>query len=132
MELKMKPVSLWTTRAKRIQRGFTTRIRFAKNESNHENASKWNIVKLRNLSSTGMMFNYNQLIPVDTVLEFIMTLPFAKDIQCLGGVCRVLEPPTNKEFKGIVIYGIAVQFIELDTRVRESIDAYAKKFGFEN
>ena len=129
---KMEDVFSRIKRAKRIQHEFTTRICFDEDGSNLENLSKWNIVTLRNLSSTGIMFNYDRFIPIDTVIEFIMTLPFSKDIYSLGKVCRVLEPSTNKELKEISIYGIGVQFIELDTRIRKSIDAYSKMYGFEN
>ena len=123
----MEPVK----RAKRVQRKFIAKFRFYRGKLKQE-PSIWNLVTIRNLSSNGILFNYNQKIPLKTILEINMTLPFDKDIHCLGKVVRIEKNPSNKkELKQIPVYGIAVNFIELDTKKIVAINNYANKFSSE-
>ena len=123
----MEPIK----RAKRVHRKFIVRFRFYRVKLKQD-SSKWNLVTIRNLSSSGILFNYNRKIPLKTILEFNMTLPFDKDIHCLGKVVRVVEQtPSKPELKQIPIYGVAVNFIDLDTLKKAAINKYANKFGSE-
>ena len=118
-------------RAKRIKRNFITRIRRYQNNMDQKDASKWNIVITQNLSSTGILFNYNQKIPINTVLEFIISLPFNNNVHCLGVVRRIEGPPSTKKTKKFNIYRIAAYFIKLDIHIKESIDNFAEEIESE-
>ena len=131
-EWKTVPNPTNKKRARRIQRKFITKIRIYQRKSKPDDSSNWNLVTTRDLSSSGIFFNYNQKIPIGTILEFNMTLPFADNLHCLGKVSRIeKEPPVKKGIQKIPIYGIAANFINLDRFIRESLESFAKKFGSE-
>ncbi len=117
-------------RARRIQRKFITKIRIYQGKSQSIDSSNWNLVTTRNLSSSGILFNYNQKIPMGTILEFSMTLPFADNVHCLGKVRRIeKEQPAKTGIQKIPVYGIAANFMNLDRFIKESLESFAKKFG---
>ncbi len=117
-------------RARRIQRKFITKIRIYQGTSKPDDSSNWNLVTTRDLSSSGILFNYNQKIPMGTILEFSMTLPFAENVHCLGKVRRIeKEQPAKAGLQKIPVYGIGVHFINLDRFIKESLESFAKKFG---
>jgi len=118
-------------RAKRIKRNFIARIRLYHNNTGQKDAPKWNIVTMQNLSSTGILFNYNQKIPINTVLEFIISLPFNNNVHCLGVVRRIEGPPLTKKTKKFYVYRIAAYFIKLDTHIKESLDNFAEEIESE-
>ena len=119
-------------RARRIQRKFITKIRIYQDKSRPDDSPNWNLVTTRDLSSSGIFFNYDQKIPIGTILEFNMTLPFAENVHCLGKVRRIeKEAPAKTSIQKIPVYGIAAHFINLDRFIRESLESFAKKFGSE-
>lgn len=116
-------------RASRIQRSFVARFRVYEENSCFDNSSRWNIVTIKNLSSSGIVFNFNKKIPVDTKLEIKISLPFlVGSALCLGKVCRVDED--RRYLAGLKInpvYGIAAYFDIIDENVKEAIDNFAEK-----
>jgi len=108
---------------KRVNRRLTARVRPYQKNKKPEESVKWDIVTIRNLSATGVSFNYTQKIALDTILEFKIALPFtAEPLHCLGQICRIDEETMIKiKSRGIPIYWIAVRFIDIDTDKKEAI-----------
>ncbi|MEW6087449.1 MAG: PilZ domain-containing protein [bacterium] len=128
----MEPLTPQKKRAKRIQKSFVARFRIHNegDESYFDDSSKWNIVTIKNLSSSGIFFNYNEKIPVDTELELNISLPFISEpVHCLGKVCRVDEDKKYQAgLRKIPVYGIAVFFEIIDDNIKNAIDDFAENF----
>lgn len=120
-------------RAKRIQKSFVARFRVHNegNESYFNDSSKWNIVSIKNLSSSGIFFNYNEDIPIGTELEINISVPFVNEpVHCLAKICRIDE---DKKFQAglrkIPVYGIAAYFEIMDDDKKKAIDNFAENFN---
>ena len=116
-------------RAKRIERNFFTRIRIHHSNLDQESSTKWDIVTTQNLSSSGILFNYNQKIPVNTILEFKISFPFDDDVHCLGVVRRIEQSPPFNRIKNVSVYRIAAYIVNLDIRTKAIIDNLAEKLN---
>ena len=114
---------------KRIIRPFMVRVRLYQQAGSQKN-SKWDIVKVRDLSEGGISFNYDKRIAPGIKLEFRIALPLNKEpIRCIGIVCRIDSSPNHSgPFKKISIYGVAVRFIEIEPIQQEAITKFAKDF----
>lgn len=110
------------TRAIRIQKSFTARFRIGE--------GKWSIATVKNLSSSGILLNYNEKIPVNTTLELNISLPFVNEsVHCFGRVCRVDEDHQYEAgLRKVPIYGIGAYFEVLDSSVKMVIDNFARNF----
>lgn len=120
-------------RAKRIQKSFVARFRVhsAANELSFNNSSKWNIVSIKNLSSSGIFFYYNEEIPIGTELEMNISVPFVNEpVHCLAKICRIADDKSYKAgLRKIPIYGIAAYFEIMDDDKKNAIDSFAEKFN---
>lgn len=128
----MEPLNPLNKRAKRIRKSFIARFRVhnEKDESYFNDSSKWNIVTINNLSSSGIYFYYNEKIPVDTEIELNISLPFVNEpVHCLGKVCRADE---DKKYlaglRKIPFYGIAAYFEIINEDAQKAIDNFAENF----
>ena len=116
-------------RAKRLLHNFVVRFRFHHKQIDKKEPFKWDIVSIQNLSSSGILFNYNQKIPLKTIMEFKISLPFEDGlIHCLGVVCRMEEPPPTKRTQKIPIYKIAAYFTEIDNNTQAKMDHFIHNF----
>jgi hypothetical protein len=116
---------------KRIKRPFTAKIRlYSQGGSKEAGSVKWDIVTMKNLSATGMSFNYTKELPVQTVLEFNISVPFIKEpIHCIGQVCRIDRTQVdNSKPLRIPVYWIAVQFKDIDETKKEALVKFSEKF----
>lgn len=118
----------------RVKHPFTARIRVHQEGGESEESLKWDVVTMRDLSASGVSFNYTKKIESGTVIEFNIAVPFTEEpFQCLGEVCRVDEQPTDRiRTRKIPVYGIAVRFKEIESDVKKTIkkfaeESYAKK-----
>ncbi|MDD5772104.1 MAG: PilZ domain-containing protein [bacterium] len=123
----MEPLIPGKKIAKRIKRSFTARFRVL--TSNFEDSTKWNIVSIIDLSSSGVFFKHNEDIPIGSAIELNISLPFVnRPAHCLARVCRVDD---DKQFKAglkkIPVYGIAAPFEIMDEDIKEAIDNFAEK-----
>ncbi|MFH1093563.1 MAG: PilZ domain-containing protein [Candidatus Omnitrophota bacterium] len=120
--------------SKRIKRSFTARIKTLQNEDAKEKAVKWDIVTMKDLSASGISFNYTSKIPAKTALELNISLPFVKDgICCAGEVCRIDEKrPVNPMVAitkpPIPVYIIAAYFTQMQDSQKEALESYINNF----
>ncbi|MDD5772519.1 MAG: PilZ domain-containing protein [bacterium] len=128
----MEPLIL-PKRAKRIQKLFIVRFRISGEIAFCDDLSKWHMVTIKNLSSSGICFNFNKKIPVNTRIELNIKLPFINEpVNCLGKVCRIDEDRQyNAGYKKNPIYGIATFFERIDNNVKEVIDRFAENSNFK-
>jgi hypothetical protein len=86
-------------------------------------SASWDIVTMKDLSISGMLFNYAKKIPVGEMLELNISLPTSPEsIHCIGQVCRVDERQAHKiSTAQISIYFIAVVFKDMDAVKQEAI-----------
>jgi hypothetical protein len=108
-------------RAKRVDRSYYTRIR--ENED-----QDWELVKVQNISESGISFRYDRLLDVDSELLFSIALPLLLDlVDCRGTVVRVEDQtPDDAEVKS---YGIGVCFSGMDESVAKALREHSEKHG---
>lgn len=119
---------------KRIKHPFVTRVRPSKNINGADISTSWDIVTMKDISPSGMCFNYTKKIPVGTELEFKITLPLHEQpIKCAGKVCRIDEDVGQGgkiSSAKILVYRIAVCFKDMDAVSKLAIsslyDSYAR------
>lgn len=120
-----------TERARRIHRSYMARIRF-RDELTLPGIKRqsWNIVTVRNISSSGILFNFDQSIPLGTIIEFKITMPFV-EFECTGEICRLDQEKVNPmtEQHRVIIRGAAARFIDVDEETKKMIDEFAEHFG---
>lgn len=71
-------------RAPRVCRPFTVRI----NEDLSAEHPRWEIVVAKDISASGILFNYNRYLPPGSRVDFRIALPACKPIECEGEVVR--------------------------------------------
>jgi hypothetical protein len=77
-----------------------------------DQAVKYDIVTLRNLSAGGLLFNFDKVVEVGTYLEFTIHFPeVERPVHCRGEVVRIEKA---KQSPLLVLYHIAVHFVEED------------------
>ena len=108
---------------KRVKRSCTVKVRSFQKRMDIGQSSGWEIVTMKDLSASGMLFTHTKKIPVGEILEFSISLPSSLEpIHCLGQVCRVLERQTSKiSVAYIPVYTIAVFFKDIDASKQEAI-----------
>lgn len=118
-------------RAKRIKRSFTARFRVLRSDFAY--STKWNIVTVKNLSSSGIFFSHNEEMPIGTGIELNISLPFInKPANCLGKVCRIDEDRQYKAgLRKIPVFGIAAHFDVIDDDIKEAIDNFAENLDIQ-
>lgn len=124
MELLTKEME----RARRIRNSYITKVRFCENVLMKRDFNKWDIVTLRDISSTGLLFNYDQRIPINSKIEFKIMMPFSEIIYCYGRVCRIegvgiLQKNTIKNS----VFGIGVKFTTIENYQQKLLDRFAEK-----
>ena len=113
----------------RIEKPFITRLRVLQQDGLTVKSSRWDIVKVIDLSGGGMSFNYTQKLEKDTKLEFNISLPFTKEsVSCIGVVCRADQKSVGGLATKIPMYSIAVRFIDIDKDKIAAIDKFAAQF----
>src|SRR4030042_669443 len=114
----------------RISQPFIIIFRIHQKEGSKEEHA-WNMVTIRNLSIGGMCFNYLEKFALGTALEFNITLPSSLGaIRCLGEVQRIDEDLNYViDGKEIPIYGIGVQFTDIEDDKKEALAKIIKDFS---
>ena len=124
----MDDYHLEINRAKRIKRPFLVNVRALQKESKSEKSPGWDMVIVRDLSSSGISFKFNKEIALGTDLEFNIRLPIsAEPLYCRGLVWRV-DKESIKTTAGH-IYIIAAHFTEMDSDKKEAIDRLSQLFS---
>ena len=118
--------------ADRIKHPFLTKMRALTSSGSVDPASKWDIVTLRNLSASGLLFNYGQVFPIGILLEFSISLVGQiQPVNCIGEVCRVDQqnvPDTNAAANQLVLFSVAVRFKEMDADSQAMIKKLSQSF----
>jgi len=108
-------------RAKRIDRSYVTQIL-------RERSSEWELVTIRNISASGILFNYSRAMEVGHKLSFSMTLPFsASPVVCRGKVVRVKDE--TRSGAAIQTYAIGAAFSGLDGAMSKGLRQYGEQIG---
>lgn len=115
---------------KRIKHRFIAKFRpYPYQEGIPQDSDGWDVVTMKDLSESGISFNYSEKIALGTVLEINIGLPSTTEgVHCLGVVRRVDEPSNKTDIRKIPIYGIAVSFKEMQNDKKEVIKVLVKKF----
>ncbi|MCP4117969.1 MAG: PilZ domain-containing protein [Desulfobacteraceae bacterium] len=108
-------------RAERARGGFAVSVR------NGHPSSDWDIVTLRDVSSSGLIFNCNEPDPprgnIDLILHFLPEERF-----CQGEVVRIEENSPKGLNVGDNIHGVAVRFNDLNNDTKGMIDLFVNRF----
>lgn len=112
----------------RIYRPFSVSFRIYDQE-NQKGISPWNIITVKDLSAGGIFFYYTKKIDKDTITQFKISIPtLLEPFYCLGIVRRIEEPASDNTYSGrIPIWGIAVQFTEIEEKNKIIIEDYFKQ-----
>jgi len=107
-------------RARRIDRAYVTRI-----QKEHNGA--WEQVSVRNISESGILFNYGQVFQTGRELSFSITFPFsATPVTCRGKVVRAKDESRGAAIK---TYTIGVTFSGLPEAARIGLRAAGEQIG---
>ncbi|MBC8205986.1 MAG: PilZ domain-containing protein [Kiritimatiellales bacterium] len=83
-------------RAPRVPRSFAVRI---SEDISTENVH-WDMVTAKNLSASGILFNYDRYIEPGTRIRFKISLPVCDAVECEGEVVRNVMGPPRGVFAG--------------------------------
>ena len=113
---------------KRIEKPYVVRFQIKQYKGLEISTAEWDMVALKDLSTGGVLFNYNKNLGIGTVLDLkIGFSTSAPPLECAGIVTRV------KEQQYTSIFGIAVAFTEIGAQEKEMINkATVEIFGQEN
>lgn len=105
-------------RAPRIERPFTVRIC----EKLSAEEPRWNIVTTKNISVSGVLFNYDRFLKPGSRLNFRISLPGCDPVECEGEVVRNVESTfgrfTNSE-PGVCAVAAVFNLSKHDRKVME-------------
>lgn len=108
-------------RARRIDRAYVARIR-------KEKSGEWEMVALRNISETGILFNYGRVLEIGRELSFSIVLPFsAIPAECGGKIVRVKDETRPGAL--VKTYTVGVSFSGLDETSRKGLRQYGEQIG---
>ena len=125
----MKSKLIELERAKRIEKTYITKIRFCKNDLERRDFTKWDIVTLRNISSTGLLFNYDKRIMISSEMAFKIMMPFTESLYCHGRVCRIDHFNSyRRELDRNSVFGIAVKFTIIDNVTQKLINHFIEEY----
>ena len=112
-------------RHKRIERSFMSWFRTVSFVLIGRCFSKWDMVTVRNLSASGMLFCYDDTITKGTQVNFKIIFPFsAHVIRCIGRIIRNNKPQEDSYPK---ISFIAAEFEKIKKEDKHLINEIANK-----
>jgi hypothetical protein len=102
---------------KRIEKPFMAGFRARQYEGHETVSTKWDKVAVKDLSAGGMLFIYNKNLGLDSLLDLkIDESKYTPTINCVGKIIRIDKPIP------ISIFGIAIEFTEIEEHVKEMIN----------
>ncbi len=102
---------------KRIEKPFMAGFRVRQYEGHETVSTKWDKVAVKDLSAGGMLFIYNKNLGLDSLLDLkIDESKYTPTINCVGKIIRIDKPIP------ISIFGIAIEFTEIEEHVKEMIN----------
>ncbi len=108
-------------RAKRIDRSYATRIR-------EERSGEWELVTVRNISETGILFNHHRSLVVGSELVLSIGLPFsASPVVCRAKAVRVQDD--RRPGVALKPYAIGAAFSDLSETMRKGLRDYGNQIG---
>lgn len=122
--------------ATRVKGGFTVSVRYKLD------SPEWDLVTLRDVSSSGMLFNCNQVNAPQGILEIkIHFLPeelseeLSEEVRFYCEVVRIEGNPCREPQRDYNIYGVAVEFKDPTDELRRRINSFVedypqKRWGF--
>ncbi len=113
---------------KRIEKPYMVRFQIKQYKGLEISTAEWDMVALKDLSTGGVLFNYNKNLGIGTVLDLKIGFSTSTPpLECAGIVIRV------KEQQYTSIFGIAVAFTEIGAQEKEMINkATVEILGQEN
>jgi len=111
----------------RVKRPFLARMRPYREVEDPAKPVKWDIVTIKDLSASGVAFNYTKIFPEGTKLEFYFPLPVtAEPLYCIGEVCRI-DGSVGGNTPRISVHRVAVRFTEITEARQEILEQFLKK-----
>jgi len=110
-----------TLRAKRIDRSYFTRILT-------DAGGEWEIVSVRDISESGILFNYGGVLKVGSELSLSIRIPFSSTpAMCKGEVVRISDE--TRPTATMKRYAVGVSFSEMDEENRTGLREQGDRFG---
>ena len=114
---KYKRIELAKRKYKKIIPPYIARFRVKQYEGQEMSSPDWDIVAVKNLSAGGIVYDYDNDLELDSLLdlkiEFFKSIPV---INCIGRVVRI-----NKS-QSYFMFRIAAKFTEIDEQERKMIN----------
>jgi hypothetical protein len=108
---------------KRIKKNFIARFNLSNDGISVYDSGNWEMVTTQNLGAGGVLFNYNQEIPIGSLVDMFINFPqIMKPVHCTGKVLRIDNP------KPFSIFKIAANFIDISEQDKQQIDKSAEEF----
>ena len=112
---------------KRIEKQYIARLRIQPDKAQDKDSKDWEEVTLNDLGAGGIYFHVRRNLEIGTILDlkisFIIDIPpidiSIPPIECRGVVLRVKKHPN------LPVFGIAVEFTEIDEQMKEVINQTA-------
>jgi hypothetical protein len=102
---------------KRIEKPYMVRFQIKQYKGLEISTAEWDMVALKDLSTGGVLFNYNKNLGIGTVLDLKIGFSTSTPpLECAGIVTRV------KEQQYTSIFGIAVAFTKIGAQEKEMIN----------
>ncbi len=105
---------------KRIEKPYVIRFRIKPYETQYKDITDWDMVAVNNLGAGGIYFHAGRSLKIGTILDLKIGFSlFSSCINCVGRVARV------KGRLDTSIFGIAIEFTEIDDHIRAMLNKTA-------
>ncbi len=106
-----------------IEDRFIVRLQIKSDKTQAIKSDNWNSVTLKNISAGGIFFLSKNDLGTGSLLDLeIDIVHSSQTINCVGEVIRIERPTSHP------IFGIAIEFIELDEQEKEMINTTIEDF----
>ena len=108
-------------RAPRVARSFMVRI----NDNPSAEHPQWNIVMAKDVSASGILFNYDHYLEPDSLVQFKLSLPGCGTIECDGVVVRNEVGSTEVMNRTMpAVCGVAANFHEISEEDQKAMQMF--------
>lgn len=116
------------TRAPRVAKSFMVRI----NEDPFAEVPRWNIVTARDISASGILFNYDRYMEPGSRVQFKISLPVCGTVVCEGEVVRnVTGAPRVLAQTEPVVSAVAAVFHDVSAEDLQAMEGYFEQTAAE-
>jgi hypothetical protein len=113
-------------RATRVARPFVVRI----NADPSAAKPRWDIVTAKDISASGILFNYGQYLEPGSRVQFRISLPICGSVDCEGEVIRnVMGTSRGLANSGPAVCAVAAAFRNISESDRQALEDFLEKDG---